>query len=171
MCKIPDSFDSVLDQNLRHITCLILRQCQNCDLNIVFFHKERKITDHLNLNPTNRNSLKYRIYIKNTDQLESSLLKLNIIGKCLPQITSSYNDHRMHDIQPQDLTNLCIKIFYIITVSLLSKSPEIIQILTYLRRCNTHFFTKIIGRDSLYIVFQKFTKVSIVTWQSLNHSF
>ena len=53
----------------------------------------------------------------------------------------------------------------------LSKSPEIIQILTYLRRCNTHFFTKIIGRDSLYIVFQKFTKVSIVTWQSLNHSF
>ena len=77
----------------------------------------------------------------------------------------------VHDIQPQDLTDLCIKIFYIITVSLLSKSPEIIQILTYLRRCNTHFFTKIIGRDSLYIVFQKFTKVSIVTWQSLNHSF
>ena len=105
------------------------------------------------------------------DRLESSLLKLNIIGKCLPQITSSYNDHRMHDIQPQDLTDLCIKIFYVITVSLLSKSPEIIQILTYLRRCNTHFFTKIIGRDSLYIVFQKFTKVSIVTWQSLNHSF
>ena len=33
-------------------------------------------------------------------------------------------------VQSKDLTYLCIKILYIITISLLSKSAKIIQILT-----------------------------------------
>ena len=44
MCKIPDCLDPVLHQNIRHFLGLILRQCQNRDLNVILSQKETE--DH-----------------------------------------------------------------------------------------------------------------------------
>ena len=47
----------------------------------------------------------------------------------------------MNGIQSQDLTDLCIKIVYIIALPLLPKTAEIIKILTDLRSCGMHLLT------------------------------
>ncbi len=61
--------------------------------------------------------------------LKSLFFKLRIIGKCLTEITGTYDDHIVCAIQTQDFRNFRMEIFYIISVSLLSKSTKIVQIL------------------------------------------
>ena len=141
MCKIPDCLDPVLHQNICHFLGLILRKSENCDLYVIFSQEEWKFAEHLDLKSTDCDALKHRIYVKDTNQPEPALLKIHIIGKCLSQITGTQNDHRMNGIQSQDLTNLCIKIMYIIAIPLLPKTAEIIKILTDLRSCGMHLLT------------------------------
>ena len=66
------------------------------------------------------------IYIKDSDDPESSLLKFHIIGQGLSQISGADDNHVIGFIQSQDLADLRIEIFHIITVSLLSEPAEII---------------------------------------------
>ena len=60
----------------------------------------------------------------------------------------------MISVQSQNLTNLCIQIFDIITLSLLSESAEIIQILTNLGSGDFHALAQVVGGNALYTVFQ-----------------
>ena len=48
-------------------------------------------------------------------------------------------------IQSQYLSNLRIKVLYIISISLLSKSTEIVQKLPDLGLCYLHLYTQVIG--------------------------
>ena len=141
MCKIPDCLDPVLHQDICHFLGFILGKCQNRDLHVILSQEKRKLTEHLDLKSTDCDALKHRIYVKDTNQPEPALLKIHIIGKCLSQITGTQDDHRMNGIQSQDLTDLCIKIVYIIAIPLLPKTAEIIKILTDLRSCGMHLLT------------------------------
>ena len=141
MCKIPDCLDPVLHQDICHFLGFILGKCQNRDLHVILSQEKRKLTEHLDLKSANRNAFQHRIYVKDSYQLKSPFLKIHIIGKCLSQITSTQDDHRMNGIQSQDLTDLCIKIMYIIAIPLLPKTAEIIKILTDLRSCGMHLLT------------------------------
>ena len=141
MCKIPDCLDPVLHQNICHFLGLILRKSENCDLYVIFSQEEWKFAEHLDLKSANRNAFQHRIYVKDSYQLKSPFLKIHIIGKCLSKITGTQDDHRVGDIQSQDLTDLCIKIMYIIAIPLLPETAEIIKILTDLRSCGMHLLT------------------------------
>lgn len=81
------------------------------------------------------------VFLKDIKKIGIELLKIHIIGKCLSQITGTQDDHRMNGIQSQDLTDLCIKIVYIIAIPLLPKTAKIIKILTDLRSCGMHLLT------------------------------
>ena len=81
MCKIPDCLDTILDQDICHILRLVLRQCEDRNLNILLSEEEWEITDHLDLNSTDRDALQYRIDIKNPFQLKTTFFKVNVIGE------------------------------------------------------------------------------------------
>ncbi len=72
----------------------------------------------------------------------------------MSEITAADNDHRMRLIHSQYLSDLIIQILYIITVSLLPKSPEIIQILPNLRGCHLHLVAQLSGRNTLNAIIQ-----------------
>ena len=108
MCKIPDCLDPVLHQ-ISAISLALFFGSVRIAISTLFSSGKRKLTEHLNLNPTDCDALKHRIYVKDTNQPEATLLKINIIGKCLSQITGTQNDHRMNGIQSQDLTDLCVQ--------------------------------------------------------------
>ena len=126
MGKIPDCLDSIVNKNLRHLLGLILRQGQNGNLHLILPDKFRETANHLDLNPANGNPLQNRVYVKNPYQAEATFFEVSIIGKCLSQITCTQDNHGMNGVQSQYFTNFCIKIFYIISISLLSKTAEII---------------------------------------------
>ena len=73
-------------------------------------------------------------------------------------------------IQSQYLTDLTVQIFYIISVSLLTETTEIIKILTYLGCGHFHKSGKFLRRDTFYAFILKFPQISKVSGQSADHS-
>ena len=73
---------------------------------------------------------------------KASFFKIHIIGKRLSQVASADNDKIMSFIKPEYLAYLFVEIIYIVTVTLLTETSEMIEILSYLGRGYIHSFRK-----------------------------
>ena len=108
-------------------------------------YKFWKFIHHMYLNTTDRQPCQCRINIKKSGNHKSSLLKLYIICQRLSHITGTDYNNVVLSIETKDFSNLLIQILHIITVSLLTKTTKIIQILTDLRSSYFHSHTQLIG--------------------------
>ena len=115
--------------------------------------------------PPDRYALKPGIYIKQTLQDKSAFLKRRVIRKRLSQISCSDYDKVMGFVQSEDLADLRVQMLYIISVSLLSESSEIVQILPDLRCRHMHLLAQVAGRDPLYACIEQFPQKPVIPRQ------
>ena len=111
-----------------------------------------------------------RIIVKYTDGNKSPLLEIGKLRQRLADISSSNYNHILNLIQTQNLADLFIEIFYIVTISLLAKSAEIIQILTNLRSCHMHPSAELIRRNPLHSCFHQLIQIPVIPGQPLDNS-
>jgi hypothetical protein len=76
----------------------------------------------------------------------------------------------MLSVKTKNFTDFLIQILYIITISLLTKSAKIIQILANLRGRHHHPVTQIIGGNALNAFLQQFSQITVISWHTTDDS-
>ena len=89
----------------------------------------------------------------------------------MSEITTTNNDHRMLLVHTQNLADLIIQEFHIISISLLSKSAKIVQILPDLRCRHLHFRAQLTGRNALDSIIQHLAKISVISRKPFDYRF
>ena len=166
MCEIPDRFNAVLNKDIRHFHCLGFGNGQCGDLNLIVLKEVNQLIHHPDRNTPDGDPFQAGIHIKKTLQNKSASLKGRIICKRLPQITRTDDNKIMCLIQAQDLADLCVEIFHIVPVALLSESSEIIQILTDLRCGHMHLFAQIVRGYPLHTRLEQIPQIPVISWKS-----
>ena len=129
MGKVPDSFNAGLYQTVCDLRRLCLWNGQGCDLNFVLLDKKLQIIHRPDLNSADHKTNELWIDIKHTLDNKSTSLKIRIVGNSLAQVSGTDNNQVVLLVNSQNLCYLSIQVLYIISVSLLSESSEIIKIL------------------------------------------
>ena len=132
--KVPNAPYSSKAKLIGNFLRIVPRNADNTNIRAVLLYKLNKplIVHYLNIVYGNsyqsRIDFKYTFYIK-------SRLGIYVIYNRLSEITGSHNHHFVLLIKTEYGAYLIIKPFNIISVSLLSKATEVVEILSYLRCC------------------------------------
>ena len=109
------------------------------------------------------------IYIKNANDIKSVGPKTGVLGQCLPHIAGAYHNHIILFINSKNPSDFIKQVVHVVSVSLLSKSAKIIQILANLRSRYFHFGTEFAGRNPFDSLLFQFSKVSVITRQTFDN--
>ncbi len=168
--KIPYPLNTVRHELFRHFHRTFLGNREYRDVNpllpdklLHFFHRTHQNT--MDLHTTD-----LRIIVKNPPEDKASALKVPVIHQRLSQMTGADDDQIVLLIQAQYPSDLLIEIFHIVSVPLLAKSPEIIQILSDLGCRHLHDIAQLLRRDALDPLIFQFTQISEIPGKAADHS-
>ncbi len=170
MRKIPECPDPAAGQPARHFRHTALGKRQDRDLHRFPGHKILQPIHHHDRNPTDIRTVQLRAHVKDRLGDEPVLFKI-IVRQRMPEITAADDDHGMDPVHSQNLADLIMEIFYIIPVPLLTKPPEIVQILPDLGRSHLHFVAQLSGRNALHPTVQYLSQIPVISRQTFNHCF
>ena len=129
--EVPDGLDVGLCERVRHFPGLRFGDREDHNVHIVCVDIFLQLTERADRYPSDRLSEKLRVHIESTDKIESALFEFQIPDKCLAQITGPYQDHVVLMIKAQNFPDFFVQIVGVVSISLLTESPEIIEILYY----------------------------------------
>ena len=144
MRKIPYSFDTVGYKLFRHSHRSAFRNREHRDIYLFLSDEPLHVLHRAYRNPMDLRPLDRRIDIKNPPEDKSPTFEIPVVYKRLSQMSRSYYDQIMFFIQSQYPADLIIKIFHVISISLLSKTTKIIQILSDLGCRHLHDITQLL---------------------------
>ena len=126
MGKVPDSFNSRIDQSVSQLRSFCFRNGQCCHLNIIIFDKLLQIIHSADLNSAYHKPDQSRVNVKHAFDHKTALFKICIICNGLSQVSGTNDDQVMLTVNSKDLANFCVQVFYVIAIALLTESSEII---------------------------------------------
>ena len=96
-------------------------------------------------------------------------MEIGIIQKRLSEMPRTDQNQIVYVVNSQDPADLLIEEFYVIPISLLSKSAKVIEILSNLRCGYLHHITQFLRRNPLYSSVLQFSQEAVITWESADH--
>ena len=123
----------------------------------------------MNLNTADRRADQVRVAVKGRLEQEAPGSELHIVDQSGTQMSGTDQDHIVLMIEPQNLTDLLPQIGYVISITLLAETAEIIEVLTDLGGGHIHDPAQLLGGNPLYALFLQISEISVIPGQPADH--
>ena len=159
-------FHQLIGQLLRHM----LGNAEDGDIGGTLFCKDLShLFTVIDLCAVDFRAHKAGVNVKGTVHGKATGIEIEVVQQSMTQITDTHQYDVVTAIHAEDLTDLTLEVFYIITVTLLTELTEATEILTDLRGGEAHFTAEQIGGDADGFLLLQIVQITIVAGQSADN--
>ena len=145
--EIPDALDARTHQSLCRRPCVNLGQGQNGDLGLQLLHHPIQLTAGIHRHACDLCPDQQRVGVEGSHQPHAVLGEVEVGHQRLAQVARAHNNGRAFPVDAHDPSDGGTQLRYVISVTLLPKPAETIEILAHLRGGQSHTFSQCTGRD------------------------
>ena len=161
--EVPYGVDAVRGEHLGRLDCVLLRDTQDDDINMVFVQIVGQGGHIKNGNTLNLSTDKLGLDIEGCLEVEAPGLEREVAHKCLTYITDADKNGGEASVHTEDGGDLRTQCGDLITVALLTKLAESAEVLPDLRWRQSELTAKLTGGDAAHAGFGQLVELSQIT--------
>ena len=167
---VPEAAHTHFYQRVGQLLCYILGNAEDSNIGSALFGKNFcHFFAVVNVSAVDLRIHERRIYVKSAVHGKTAGAEVKVVQQCVAQITDTDQNDMVIAVHAEDLADLALKVFYIITVALLTKFTEATEILTDLGCGKAHFAAEQIGRNTDGLFLLQIVQITIISGKSADN--
>ena len=167
---VPEAAHAHFHQLIGQLLCHILGNAEDSNIGSALVGKDLcHLVTVVDLRAVDLGAHQTGVHIKGTVHGKAAGAEIEVVQQCVTQITDTNQNDVVTAIHTEDLADLPLEVFDIITVALLTELTKAAEILTDLRGGKAHFAAEQVGGNTDGFLLLQIVEITIVAGKSADN--